>query len=83
MIKDFKFVPLMFVTLGLGSQIPLSRDPNPRVQTLRVQRKFPEDDGVLSLEVEAPCAFFVHQSVVTQSERLGCVLPTPRNVAPS
>ena len=23
--KDFKFVPFMFVTLGSGSQIPLSR----------------------------------------------------------
>ena len=44
--KDFKFVPLMFVTLGLRSQIPLVRaifrglgTQIPGVQTLRVQRK--------------------------------------------
>ena len=50
-MKDLKFVPLMFVILALGSQIPLLRaifhglgpfrDPNPSVQTLRVQRKAP------------------------------------------
>ena len=47
-IKDFKFVPVMFVTLGFGSQrslfmaiFPWLRDPNSRVQTLRVQRKTP------------------------------------------
>ena len=45
-VRDFKFVPLVFVTLGFGSQIPLLRAvfhslaaQNPRVQTLRVQRK--------------------------------------------
>ena len=47
-IKDFKFLPLMFVPLSFGSQIPLLRailpglgTQNPRVQTLRVQRKTP------------------------------------------
>ena len=30
-----------------------------------------KDDGVFSLEAEAPCALFVHQSVATQSGRLG------------
>ena len=44
---DFKLVPLMFLTLGLGSQVPFKghipwfKDPNPRVQTLRVQKKTP------------------------------------------
>ena len=47
-VKDFKFVPLMFVPLSFGSQIPLLRaifhglgTQTPRVQTLRVQRKTP------------------------------------------
>ena len=46
--EDFKFVPLMFVPLSFGPQIPLLRaifhglgTQNPRVQTLRVQRKTP------------------------------------------
>ena len=50
-VKDCKFVPFMFVTLGFGSQIPLLRAifhglgaQNPRVQALRVQRKAPDDD---------------------------------------
>ena len=49
-IKDFKFVPFMFVTLGFGSHLPFFRAivhgsslraQNPRIQTLRVQRKTP------------------------------------------
>ena len=47
-VKDFKFAPLMFVTLGLGSQISLLRAifrglgaQSPRVQTPRVQRTTP------------------------------------------
>ena len=71
--EDFKFVPLMFVTPGFGSQIitlikdhiPWFRDPNPRVHTLRVQRKTPltfrvhKGDyvgimGVMEKEMESP-----------------------------
>ena len=49
LIRDFKFVPLLFVPLGFGFQMPLLTTivhglgaQNPRVQTIRVQRKLPE-----------------------------------------
>ena len=47
-MKDCTFVPSMFVILSFGPQMPLIkghipwfRDPSPRVQILKVQRKTP------------------------------------------